>query len=803
MDIDNSDTATKPTVAFLSDYPPRRCGIATFTYDLCESLAIEAADEYDVFTVAVNDVPEGYAYPNRVRFEIRQNAQQDYRLAAEFLNINQVSAVCMQHEYGIYGGPSGSNVLALLRRLRRPLVTTLHTVLKDPLDEQKHILEEIGKLSDRIVVMSDKANDILHDVYSIPTRKIVKIHHGIPDVPFVDPNFHKDQFGVEGKKVLLTFGLLSPGKGLEYAIEALPAVVAKHPDVVYIILGATHPHIKKESGEEYRNGLTRRAHELGVGDNVMFVNRFVELNELCEFLGAADIYVTPYLNEVQITSGTLAYALGAGKAIISTPYWYAQEMLADGRGRLVPFHNSQAIAENIIDLLENETECHAMRKRAYTFTRQMVWSKIARQYLDMFENARESWVKRQLTIVPAGEIKSRQALASDELPEPDFRQLRILTDDTGIFQHAIHATPDRRHGYCIDDNSRALITTAMAWDQSHDPAILPLMQTYLSFTAHAMDHASGRFRNFMDYDRHWTADEPYGSEDSHARTLWGLGVATALCPHESMIALSTQLFMEGLPATKHFTSPRAWAFAIIGTHGYLRRFGGDSEVRRYRQILTDKLADLYKNFATDEWPWFEDRLAYCNAKLPHALLMSGKWMRRDDLIDMGKRSLQWLLDVQTNDKGMLSIIGSNGWWVRGQDRAQFDQQPVDVHGLVDACIEAYHVTREDHWIKQARKAFNWFLGDNDLRTPIYDFTTGGCRDGLQVDRVNCNQGAESTLAWLMSLLLMHDFQAEQTLGEVPTKNDSKQKPVAKPIKASGPVVGTKDKTYATANSDGK
>ena len=803
MDMDSTDTMTRSSIAFLSDYPPRRCGIATFTHDLCEALAGEAGDKCDVFTVAMNDVPEGYDYPHRVRFEVRQNSQQDHLLAAEFLNINQVSAVCMQHEYGIYGGLFGSNVLALLRRLRRPLVTTLHTVLKNPLDEQRHILEEIGKLSDRIVVMSDKAGDILHDVYSIPPEKIVKIHHGIPDVPFVDPNFHKDQFGVEGKKVILTFGLLSPGKGLEYAIEALPSVVAKHPDVVYIILGATHPHVKTESGEEYRNGLTRRAYELGVVDNVMFVNRFVELNELCEFLGAADIYVTPYLNEAQITSGALAYALGAGKATISTPYWYAEEMLADGRGRLVPFHDSAAIAEQILDLLDNEPARHAMRKKAYSFTRQMVWSNVAREYLDLFESARDSWVERRLTIVPAGEVRSQQALANDELPEVDLRHLRILTDDTGIFQHAIHSTPDRRHGYCMDDNTRALITTALVWDQTHDPMVLPLMQTYLSFITHAMDHASGRFRNFLLYDRRWSEDEPHGSEDSHGRALWGLGIATALCPHESMIALVTQLFMEGLPVTERFTSPRAWAFAILGIHGYLRRFGGDSEVRRYRQVLTDKLADLFVNNVTDDWPWCEDRLVYCNAKLPHALLISGKWMQRNDLIDMGKRSLQWLLDVQTSDSGMLSIVGSDGWWVRGQERAQFDQQPVDVHALLDACIEAYHVTREVHWIKQARKAFNWFLGDNDLRTPVYDFTTGGCRDGLQVDRVSCNQGAESTLAWLMSLLLMYELQTEQALGEVSADEPSRQRPVAQPIKASGPVVGTREQTYATADSDGQ
>jgi glycosyltransferase involved in cell wall biosynthesis len=784
--MSEDQAVNQSSIAFLGNYLPRKCGIATFTHDLCEAVARQAGSAADVFAVAMNDVPEGYHYPPRVRFEIRQNAQQDYRLAAEFLNINQVSAVCLQHEYGIFGGPFGVNLLNLLRRLRRPLVTTLHTVLKDPNEQQLKILEEVGRFSDRVVVMSDKAHDILNDVYSIAPEKVAKIHHGIPEVPFVDPNFHKDQFGVEGKKVILTFGLLSPGKGIEYAIQALPAVVAKHPDIVYIVLGATHPHVKRDHGEEYRNSLVRLADELGVSKNVMFVNRFVELNELCEFLGAADLYVTPYLNEIQITSGTLAYALGAGKATVSTPYWYAAEMLDEGRGRLVPFKDADAIARELNDLLDRETERHAMRKRAYSFTRQMIWPNVAQQYLDLFVEARDAWVHRKLTVVPVSEIQSQKALRSDALPELDLRHLRTLTDDTGIMQHAIYSTPDRREGYCVDDNVRALIVAATAWDQTRDESLLPLIQTYLSFTAHALDDETNRFRNFMSYDRKWIDEEGFGSEDSHGRTLWGVGMAAALCPHESMIGLATHLFMRGLSVVEEFTSPRAWAFTIVGLHGYLRRFGGDSDARRMRQVLAEKLADIFNQAAGDDWPWFEDYLTYCNAKLPHALLMSGKWTQRSDWIDLGKRSLQWLLDVQTNAEGRLSLVGNDGWYLRDGHRAQFDQQPLDAQALVDACIEAYHVTREEHWIIQARKVFNWFLGDNDLRIPLYDFTTGGCRDGLQVDRVNANQGAESTLAWLLSLLAMRELKTEQDLGQF-TSDDQNPKPVARPLGASDVV----------------
>jgi glycosyltransferase involved in cell wall biosynthesis len=782
----------------VSDYPPRQCGIATFTHDLCEAVASQAGSASDVFVLAMNDVPEGYPYPQRVRFEVRQSHQADYRMAAEFLNISQVSVVCLQHEYGIYGGTSGSHVLALLRRLRRPLVTTLHTVLKNPTDEQHVVLQEIGRLADRLVVMSHLAIDVLHDVYEIPPEKLVMIPHGIPDVTFIDPNYYKDQFGVEGRKVLLTFGLLSPGKGIEYTINALPMVVQRHPEVVYVVLGATHPHVKRDSGETYRNGLIRRVAELGLKEHVIFHDRFVELKELCEFIGAADIYVTPYLNEAQITSGTLAYALGAGKATISTPYWYATEMLGDGRGRLVPFRNADAIAAEIVDLLENEPERHAMRKRAYTFCRKMVWQRVAQDYLDLFAAAREAWVDRQhrQAAKPPTKLPEKQ----EELPETDLRHLRILTDDTGILQHCVYATPKREHGYSTDDNARSLIVTAMHWDQTHDESDLPLIQTYLSFLAHAMDEKPGRFRNFMTYRRAWS--DVMGSEDSHARALWGLGMGVAFCPYESLIALASELFHRGLPCVESFSSPRAWAFTIVGIHAYLRRFGGDTEVRRYRAMLGERLFRHFTNHMAEDWPWCEDVVTYANAKLPHALLMCGKWMNRSDMIDVGKKALAWLMRVQTGEGGVLSIIGTNGWYPRGQHRANFDQQPIEAHALIDACIEAYHVTREEHWIDQAERAFNWFLGANDLRKPLYDFTTGGCRDGLHADRVNENQGAESTVAWLMSLLLMHDLQMEQTLGEAAADKGGKQPPPATEARGGQPVAGAKVKKYAKSDRDG-
>lgn len=769
------------SLAFVGNYLPRKCGIATFTHDLCEAVAGRAG-RHDVFAVAVNDVPEGYPYPERVRFEVRQNAQADYRLAAEFLNLNQVAVVCLQHEYGIFGGTCGSHVLSMLRRLRRPLVATLHTVLKDPNPQQKLVLQEIARLCDRVVVMANIAREFLQEIFGVPSEKIVVIPHGIPDVPFVDSNFFKDQFGVEGRRVLLTFGLLSPGKGIEYAIDALPEVVRKHPDVVYIVLGATHPHIKAQSGEEYRNSLIRRVNERGLQDHVIFVNRFVAHKELCEYLGAAEIYITPYLNEAQITSGTLAYAMGTGKAVISTPYWHARELLADNRGRLVPFRDSNALAEQILDLLDHESELNALRKRAYTYCRQMVWPRVGQDYLDLFAEATAAWVENRHRL---GGPPPRRKEKFD-LPEVDLRHLRLLTDDTGILQHCLYSTPNREHGYCVDDNARALIVSVLHWDLNHDESILPLMQTYLAFLAHAMNEKTGRFRNFMDYSRRWVEEK--GSEDSHGRALWGLGMAVALCPTEAMIALASRLFCAALPATEQFHSPRAWAFTLCGIQAYLRRFGGDSEIRRHRGTLAERLFQEFQHNMADDWPWCEDILTYDNAKLPHVLLMCGKWMQRGDMIDLGKRALRWLLDIQTNANGYLSPVGTEGWHHRGGEPARFDQQAIEAHAFVDACIEAYHVTREEYWIEQAKKAFYWFLGENDLRTPVYDFTTGGCRDGLHPDRLNENQGAESTLAWLMSLLQMQDLQMELSLAEIPSDIPPEKRPLRKPIGASGPIV---------------
>ncbi|MBU4120739.1 MAG: glycosyltransferase family 4 protein [Proteobacteria bacterium] len=741
-----SPHSTINRIGFIGNYLPRQCGIATFTTDLCEAIATEY-DGTTCIALPVNDLEAGYPYPARVRFELTEKDIDSYRRAADFLNINSVDLVCLQHEYGIFGGRAGSHILALLRELRMPIVTTFHTILHDPDPDQQRVLEEVAALSDRLVVMSKRGVEFLQKIYGVQPEKIDFIPHGIPDVPFMDPSFHKDLFGVEGKTVLLSFGLLSANKGVETVIAALPAILARHPNVVYIILGATHPHVKRQEGETYRLSLQWLAQEKGVEGQVIFYNRFVSLEELVEFIGAADIYITPYLNEAQITSGTLAYTLGAGKAVISTPYWYAEEMLAEERGALVPFHDPAALAEQVIDLLDNETKRHAMRKRAYLFGRAMVWPQVARHYMESFERARAE--RRHFT--PPGFAIKPLDKRPGELPPLKLDHLHLMTDDTGMLQHATFTIPNYREGYSIDDNARALIVSTHLEELGSGEAF-ELASRYLAFIGYAFNTETRRFRNFLDYQRNWL--EESGSDDSHGRTLWALGTVLGRSNTPALQSMAGWVFEQALPAIIETTSPRAWAFALIGIHEYLRRYEGDRRANQVRDKLAGRLLTLYKNSRSDEWCWYEAGLTYCNAVLPQALLMCGQRIPDKAMTEAGLESLHWLADLQRANAagGHFVPIGSNGFYQRGSERARFDQQPVEAQTMASACLEAYRSTGDERWRKEARRAFEWFLGRNDLNLPVYDPSTGGCRDGLHPDRPNENQGAESMLAFLQTLL---------------------------------------------------
>ena len=703
--------------------------------------------------MAMTDPGSAYEYPSEVRFEIAENDVQAYLRAADFLNLSHADVLCVQHEFGIFGGPAGSHLIALLRRARLPVVTTLHTVLATPTAEQRKVFDQVLGLSSRLAVMTQRGREMLKDIYSVPDEKIAVIPHGIPDMPFVDPNFYKDQFGVEGRPVLLTFGLLAPGKGIEFAIRALPEVAAQFPDVVYIILGATHPNLVREQGETYRLQLERLAKDLGVERNVMFVNRFLEQQELLEYIGAADIYITPYLNEAQITSGTLAYCFGAGKNVVSTPYWHAAELLAEGQGVLVEFRNSEAIAHAVIDLLSNETKRHSMRKQAYLLGREMVWSQVGHAYCRLLEDARGSYLRTGGRSVTLATLSGTQAA----LPEWRFDHLFRMTDSTGILQHAVFSVPWFEHGYCTDDNARALLLTVMLEQLKQQASGLQNVQSAAAaFLQHAFRDDTGRFRNFMSFDRRWLEEE--GSEDSHGRALWALGAVVGRTSRISLRAWAASVFEKALPVVETFRSPRAWAFSILGLQEYLRIFEGDLLANRSRISLAEKLLDLYREVSAPDWMWFEDIVSYDNPRVPQALIQVGRWMEHAEMLRTGLDSLRWLITNQTSERGFFRPVGSNGFWKRGQSPARFDQQPLEAFATVSACIEAFNATGDVQWKKDARLAFSWFLGSNDLGLALYDATSGGCYDGLHENRVNLNLGAESTLSFLLALAEMSEMR---------------------------------------------
>ena len=754
-------------IAVVGNYLPRQCGIATFTTDLCAAISSEYGTAR-LLALPVNDTEQGYDYPAQVRWSLAQDDVKSYQDAAEFLNFNNIDMVCLQHEYGIFGGPAGSHILHLLRGLKMPVVTTLHTVLREPNPDQLMVMEEIAELSDRLIVMSQLSSQFLQEIFKVPGSKIDMVPHGVPDLPFLDPNFYKDRFGVEGKAVLLTFGLLSPNKGIENVIRALPDILSKHKNVMYIVAGATHPHVLRRDGDKYRATLQALAKEVGVEQQVIFFDRFVSPQEMAEFIGAADIYITPYRHEAQVVSGTLAYALGAGKAIISTPYWHAIELLDDRRGALVPFQNPAAIASKTIELLNTPAIRHAMRKRAYLFARDMVWKKVAQGYMESFVRVRSDRMEN-----PRVQFSSRATPKMlDQLPELNLNHLIALTDDTGILQHAIFTIPNRGEGYTTDDNARALIFAVLLGQLGKDrpeaaeaggklDSLSPdFAHRYLSFLEHAFDAAKGRFRNFLGYDRRW--HDAQGSEDCHGRALWSLGTVLGRSEDQGLKSAAGRLFEFSLPRVIEFYSPRACAYALLGIQEYLNAYPGDRDAQKIRSILSLRLFEMYRSIRRPNWKWFENVVSYGNARLPQAMLVVGSACSDDRMVSDGLEALDWLMKAQRCETNHHFVpIGSQGFYHQGGHKARFDQQPIEAAGAVSACLEALSITRDSRWRSEAWSAFNWFLGDNDLQLPLYDSVTGGCRDGLHPERANQNQGAESSLSFLMALLEMRALERSE------------------------------------------
>ena len=731
-------------IAIIGNSLPRRCGIATFTTDLQQSLAATSPG-LKTCIVAMTDYGCAYDYPHAVRMQIADSDMADYIRVADELNASGCDIVSLQHEFGIFGGPAGDFILALLARLTMPVVTTLHTVLASPTADQRRVLSQVCARSSRVIVMAKKGQELLQEEYQVPVEKIEIIPHGIPDMPFSDPDQAKVKLGFSGRTVILTFGLLSPSKGIEVMIDAMPEILKCRPDAVYVVLGATHPNLVRHQGETYRANLVARVRELGIEDHVVFLDQFVDKTALLDYISMCDVYVTPYLNEAQMTSGTLAYSFGLGRAVVSTPYWHAKELLADGYGVLVPFGNARATGLAIRDLLADDATLQAMRRRAYECSRSMTWARTAARYLETFADVCWAGTAKSIDQLPPPLL----TVSAANPPDVHLDHFLAMCDDTGLLQHAVYSIPDRSHGYCIDDNARALLLACAISNQGGTGIPEPVIGRFASFIAHAWNPANGRFRNFMSFDRLW--HEEAGSEDSHGRTLWALGACARADAVNSRRMWASSLFQTASSALLEFRSPRAWAFALLGLNSYCYSMPDDSDARRLRIILADRLVSILAQVESPGWVWFEDGLTYDNARMPQALIETGLETGVSTYTDIGLRTLHWLMARQTTAEGKFRPVGTSGFGDQKKPPRAFDQQPVEAAATVSACLSAWRADGDVMWQTGAKQAFSWFLGDNDLGVSLVDVETGSCRDGLHPDRANQNRGGESVVSYLLAL----------------------------------------------------
>ena len=731
-------------IAFIGTYPPRECGIGTFTNNLYKAIlnsreSIENGNEG--FVVALNDNDLTYEYPVEVKQIIRQEHQEDYLKSAKFINLSGADLCILEHEFGIFGGQNGVYILPLLHRLEVPLIVTLHTVLKSPSYNEKAVLQQICKMANKIVVMSHKAIEFLVSIYKIPREKIAFIEHGVPDIHF-DQEKSKKEFKLESKKVLLTFGFIGRNKGIETVIKALPEVVKKHPDVIYIVLGKTHPNVLRHSGEEYRIFLLRLVKSLQLEKNVVFLNEFINEQDLFKYLCASDIYITPYLNEAQITSGTLSYAVGVGSAVISTPYWHAEELLAEGRGRLFNFNDSDNLTDILTELLDNPSELNELRSKAKDYGRKITWPKSGEKYAALASTI----LKEEHTVI----AKKDSVMDLLILPPFSLTHINRLSDDTGIIQHAKFGIPNLKEGYCLDDNARALLMALMAYRQIKDMRALELSPVYLSYI-HYMQNPDGTFRNFLSFSRNFL--DEVGSEDSFGRTIWALGYLLGNAPNDAYYQTGKSVFFNAAPNFEKLKSIRSIANTMIGISYYLKTNPSDDSMTERLRNMAQNLIIHFKENETPDWKWFEPLLAYDNGILPLALLHSAEILNDDKITKTAIKSMNFLTKHTLKDN-YLSIIGNEKWFMKEGERSVFAQQPIDAMAMVLMYHQAFHVTKDKEYLNMLYTSFLWFLGENDLRMSLYDFETKGCCDGFEKDGVNRNQGAESSLAYLISHLTL-------------------------------------------------
>jgi len=735
----------------ISTFLPRECGIATFSNNLLNSIINNGSHinlKISPYVIALDKDTEGYKYPEIVKHTIRQHQLSDYIGAAKYINYSHAKLCILQHEYGIFGGESGTYILSLIHNLKIPFIVVYHTVLEEPTYPQKIIIQKLSSKASKIVVMSNLAIEFLQNIYGVNKNKIIKIEHGVPDFKFINKVATKKRYDFNGKKVLLTFGLINRNKGIETVLESLVEVVKKHPNIIYIILGKTHPNVVKESGEEYRNYLHQLVHKYSLDKYVYFYNHFVSDIELFDYISATDIYIVPYLNKAQMTSGPLSYAVGAGCAVLSTPFWHAEELLAKGRGILYEFGDYQSLSKKIIALLDNPAEMLSLRKNAYEYGRTIIWPEAGKKYAKLILDI----------------LKKNEKITIDEdhifnpmvMPAFSLKHIKKLTYNAGIIQHATYNVPNLKTGYCIDDNSRALLMTLMAWEQLKDEDALELLPKYLSFINY-MQNDDGTFRNFLSFNNQYLDEQ--GSEDSFGRTVWALGYLLHHSPNPGYFQLASEMFLKAVPNFKKLKEIRSIAYTINGVYQYLKRNPSDEKMMVLLKNLTNKIIEKINAKRDKDWIWFENKLTYSNGTIPLALFYSYKLLKSKKILNLAEEVLNFLIKIKYKNN-YLEIIGNNGWFEKGKTPAHFAQQPVNATAMVLVFYQAFKITKNNTYLNKMYLSYLWFLGNNRIGIPLYNFDTRGCADGLESFGINKNQGAESTLSYLIAhlkiLRALHD-----------------------------------------------
>jgi len=726
----------------ISTYPPRECGLATFTNDLVTAMNKRFNPALKSRVIALNEDPTSiYKYDNKVRYEMPATELESYVTTAKKINKDDsVKVVNIQHEFGIFGGTWGNYLVPFLQVVEKPVVITFHSVLPKPDESLKKMVSFLGDKSSALIVMNKESGRLLETKYKIPAEKIQYIPHGIPHTPFEPSAGPKTELGLENKTILSTFGLISPNKGIEYAIRALPRVVKRHPNICYLILGITHPVVRQQSGETYRNKLHREVAKLGLKDHVKFYNKYLSLEEVVQFLKATDVYLAPCWDVNQSVSGTLSYALGCGRPVISTASTYARHLVGKDSGILVRPKNHTDISRALVKLLGNPKTLKSMSTAAYEATRQMTWPNVARAYYDTYKRV-------------AGIGKEER-----KFPEIKLDHLKRLTDNFGILHFAKYSTPETRYGYSLDDNARALIVAADYHALAPSQETERLMEIYLNFLDFTQ-RESGTFANIVSYSkkRDTTKDE-----DVQGRAIWALGTIAARDNIPKKIRVGAhKLFKKAIPLLANLSSPRAIAFSLTGLHTYLSKVQ-DNRLTQIFAELSEKQIDYYKATGAKDWQWFEDNLTYSNSKLPESLYYAYDLTHKKRYLTVAERTLDFLSQI-TFEPDYYSPIGQNGWYFRNKKRAYYDQQPEDTTSMIQAKLTAYKMTKDRRHLKDAIKAFEWFLGKNHLSQTVYDEVTGGCQDGVGEHAINLNQGAESTISYLLARLAFEDPEIKAKL----------------------------------------